>query len=218
VITIMYDTYGRELTSPDDRVGWLDQHCAARVSATIATTGACAPFAYDLADVYQESMLALLIRVRKHDLPVEEYLPVLMGIAQHKAVDSRRRRGRSPLTNAAAALSEVDDGCPNGRSYAGLLEHMGPAERHEFGAVLVELLAELPSRQGLVARLYILHFDEFRPRATFAALAALVSQVTGKREHPATVKSDWHAARAKLRAGLARRGYVPPDETDPRSR
>jgi len=103
----------------------------------------------------------------------------------------------------------VDDGGPEGGGYARLVGRMTAAEREEFGAVLAGLLAELPPRQRVVAELYIAHFDEFRPRATFAVLAELVSAASGQPERPETVKGDWHAARAKLRAGLARRGYVP---------
>jgi hypothetical protein len=140
--------------------------------------------------------------------PTEEYLPLCQGIARHKAADARRRLARRHLTNAAAALSEADDTGPEGGNYARLVGRMSAAEREEFGAVLAELLTALPPRQRLVAELYVLHFEEFRPRATFDVLAGLVSGVSGQPERPDTVKGDWHAARAKLRAGLARRGYL----------
>jgi hypothetical protein len=151
----------------------------------------------------------MLVEARRRQPATEEYLPLCQGIARHKAADARRRDARRHLTNAAAALSEADDTGPEGGGYARLLGRMRAAECEEFGAMLAELLTELPPRQRLVAELYIAHFEEFRPRATFAPLAELVSAVSGRQERPETVKGDRHAARAKLRAGLVRRPYLP---------
>jgi hypothetical protein len=160
-------------------------------------------------DVCQDTYLAMLVEARRRQPPTEQYLPLCQGIARHKAADARRRGARRHLTNAAAALSEADETGPEGGGYARLLGRMSAAECDEFGAVLAGLLTELPPRQRLVAELYIGHFAEFRPRATFAPLAELVSAASGHPQRPETAKGDWHAARAKLRAGLARRGYLP---------
>jgi DNA-directed RNA polymerase specialized sigma24 family protein len=161
----------------------------------------------DLKDAYQETLRAVLERVRAPGFDPRRPLRLVYAIARRKGTDFLRRRGHRPNTNedailhlVAADLKETDLGFA-------WKKRMGPVEAKEFREVLLKAVAVLPERQRLVARVFIDHFEEFRERDTYQPLARAVSAVTGEPENVAAVKSAWRAARATLAEELARRGY-----------
>jgi hypothetical protein len=97
---------------------------------------------------------------------------------------------------------------------ADLSSRLDALERAELRGVFAELFGQLPPRQALVARLFLLHADDFGPRDTYQRLTEIVEAVTGQPQSVTAVKSAWHAARAALAVELRRRGYGP-EEDDP---
>jgi hypothetical protein len=139
----------------------------------------------------------------------EPPVPVALfkAIARHKVQDALRRRGRRPATNTAAELGRIDaaDGdTPLGR---GRPVPWTPAEYAGFRRKLLDRLAVLPPRQGLVVGLYLRRFEERGRPERWARLAAALSAVTGRLENPRTVKSLYRFGRARL-AGLLAADYA----------
>jgi DNA-directed RNA polymerase specialized sigma24 family protein len=210
--TLTYDTFGAVLDSPDSRLTWLAQQYGGRIAQGInrVTRGSLSP--EDLWDVYQETLCESWKRVRDKNIPAEEYLPMMRAIAYCNGLDELRRRRKRPLTNLGEALYTIED--PRHCSGRGSWwQRMGQAEREEFGAALLDAVAELPLRQRLVAEVFLKHYQEFGERATHGRLTELVSAVTEQPENVVTVKSLWHTAKRTIAAALRRRGYDVTEET-----
>jgi RNA polymerase sigma factor (sigma-70 family) len=161
----------------------------------------------ELMVAYQETMLALIEKVREPGFDPSRPLRMLYGIARNKAKDLLRERGHRMNTNedgylgaAAADLKNTDLG------FEWRL-NIGPAEANEFREIVLEIIQTLPPRQRLVARCFVDNYEDFRERNTSKPLAEAVSAVTGKAESVAAVRSDWRFAREKIAAALVRRGY-----------
>ena len=77
----------------------------------------------------------------------------------------------------------------------------------EFRQNLHEVVAELPGRQLIVARVFVDNYEDFRARDTYAPLAELVGKITGKLESVVAVKNVWLEAKKKIVAEMTRRGF-----------
>jgi RNA polymerase sigma factor (sigma-70 family) len=164
----------------------------------------------DLADVYQETLLALLEKVRKPSFRLRRHpadlalLSLAYKIAHHKGINVLRRRQQGRIQGAAILPGLPADSRESDFGFA-VKQRLGPAEAREFRRVLFDILQTLPERQRLVARVFMEHYEDFRQRDTYQQLAQKVSEVTGRPESEAAVKSAWRAARDKIRAELRRR-------------
>jgi DNA-directed RNA polymerase specialized sigma24 family protein len=163
--------------------------------------------AEDLKDAYQETLKGVLEKVRTPGFEPGRPLRLVYAIARRKGCDCLRRRGHRVATSDDATLNRIT-AAPGGSDlgFAGR-QRMGPAEAKEFRELLLQIIAALPARQRLVARVFVDHFEEFRQRETYQPLARAVSAITGEPENVTAVKSAWRAARATIVGALAQRGY-----------
>jgi DNA-directed RNA polymerase specialized sigma24 family protein len=161
----------------------------------------------DLQDAYQETLRAVMLHVSRPGFQPERPLRLVFALARRKGVDALRRRGHQVRTDVQSVLECGAADLVASRVGAVWRERMGPAEAAEFREVLLEIVQSLPERQRLVARVFIDHFEDFGRRDTYEPLAASLSVVTGQPENVQAVKSAWRAARGKIAAELARRGY-----------
>jgi DNA-directed RNA polymerase specialized sigma24 family protein len=161
----------------------------------------------DMKDAYQETLRAVLERVRSPGFEPSRPLRLVYAIARRKGTDALRRRGYRANTNEDSILHLVAADLKESDLGFAWKKRMGPAEAKEFREVLLKAVAALPARQRLVARVFIDHFEEFRERNTYQPLARAVSTVTGEPENVAAIKSAWRAARTTLAEELARHGY-----------
>jgi DNA-directed RNA polymerase specialized sigma24 family protein len=148
-------------------------------------------------------LLALLVRLRQPHYNPDEPLRLACAVARNKGIDALRQR-RHPLRGVGLL--------PDAAADSELLERLDSVERRELRGLLNELFGQLPPRQALIARLFLLHCDDFGPRDTYDRLTHIVAAVTGRCETVTAVKSAWHAARTVLATELRRRGYAPCEE------
>ena len=161
----------------------------------------------ELMVAYQETMFALIQKVREPGFDPRRPLRIVYKIARNKAVDLRRERRYRMNTNEDGFLGAVAADLKNTELGFQWRLNIGPAEAKEFREILLEIIQTLPPRQRLVARCFVDHYEDFRERDTYRPLAEAVGAVTGKAESVAAVKSDWRFAREKIAAELVRRGY-----------
>jgi DNA-directed RNA polymerase specialized sigma24 family protein len=214
VVTVTYDAFGSVFHSPDDRLSWVHRALSSRLAQFIRGVTWGLISREDVQDAYQETVHAFWNILGSRDVPAEEYLPRLQAIARNKAIDALRRKRHRPGTNNEEILLTLEDPyCyPADRFYYGS-PRLAPAEGRELSAVLAEVVAALPPRQRLVARVYLEHCAEFGARDVYEPLTALVQEITGQQENVETIKSLWHAARKAIQAALVRRGYDLDDDS-----
>jgi len=161
----------------------------------------------ELMVAYQETMLALIEKVRQPGFDPSRPLRIVYTIAGNKGTDLLRGRKHRMNTNEDGFLVAVAADLKNTDLGFEWRLNTGPAEVKEFREILLEIIQTLPLRQRLVARCFVDNFEDFRERNTSKPLAEAVSAVTGNAESVAAVRSDWRFAREKIAAALVRRGY-----------
>jgi DNA-directed RNA polymerase specialized sigma24 family protein len=160
----------------------------------------------DWLDVYQETMMTMIAKVREPGFDPRRPLRLVQVIACRKAIDHLRRKGHrvntqddSILPHIAADLKNTDLGFE--------WQSLGPADWKEFRKALHEVIALLPDRQREVAMAYVDHYEDFKERDTYLPLAEAVGRITGKKQNVVAVKSAWIEARRKIAEALTKRGF-----------
>jgi DNA-directed RNA polymerase specialized sigma24 family protein len=160
----------------------------------------------ELMVAYQDTMLALIRKVREDGFDPSRPMRIVFAIASNKGLDllrARRHRMSTSLDllidSVAASLKDTETGFR--------WQLLSPAERKEFREIVLASVRELPERQQIVARCYIDCFERVLQEDSYRPLAEAVSCVTGKQESLANVKSAWHVAKRKIASALTRRGY-----------
>lgn len=161
----------------------------------------------ELKDAFQETMLALVQKVREPGFDPSRPLRMVKAIARNKALDILRERRRHRVnTNHDAILDALAENL-QGSDVAFGHGLLSPSGKVEFWDAVVAIVLTLPERQRVVARAFIDNFEDFGARDTYRPLADAVSAITGQMEDVVAVKSAWREAREKIRAGLVERGY-----------
>ena len=160
----------------------------------------------DWMDIYSQTMLELIQKSREPGFHHQSPLPLAFHIAKCRARDMLRRRKHraNPDTDAildyvARDFSESDIGIK--------LRYPDKLVWEEFRQNLYEVIAALPDRQRIVARVFVDNYEDFRERDTYTPLAELVSKITGKPESVVAVKNAWLEAKNKIVKELTRRGF-----------
>lgn len=158
--------------------------------------------AEDLADVWQDTLLAVITALRRNRFDADRPLvPWLSAIASRRAIDLARRR--SSHARALDVLGRELSRTAVGRRWALL----GAAERREILDLLAAEIAGLPPRQRLVLRTFSLHYPE---TADMEVLRKRVSAALGEEATIASVKRALQEGRRKLRELFERKGYRVP--------
>jgi DNA-directed RNA polymerase specialized sigma24 family protein len=184
---------------PDRALAYLHEHFGLLIARYLKRVTWSLLGAEDLKDAYQETLKGVLEKVRAPGFEPARPLRLVYAIARRKGLDCLRRRGHRPVADNAL-LHRITAEPPGP-------ERLGPAEAKEFREVLLQIVQALPDRQRLIARVFVDHFEEFRPRETYEPLARAVSAITGEPVNVPAVKSAWHAARGTIATELSRRGY-----------
>jgi RNA polymerase sigma factor (sigma-70 family) len=163
---------------------------------------------HDLQDVYQETMIGMLVRARKPAFEPCRSLRIVLTIARNKAIDLLRKRGHKINLDEDAILEVVAAATKDSDILLKWRQHISPIDARELREILLLFIATLPERQRLVAQCFIDNFEEFRERDTYRPLANAVNAITGATESVADVKNSWRYAREKIVAELQRRGYT----------
>ena len=147
----------------------------------------------DLADVWQDTLLAVLQSIRQGRLESDRPLaPWLATVAWRRAADLRRRR-----SSESRALTAVGEALER----AGWSQVSGEDERALLEDVL-ERIATLPRRQRIVLRAFS---DGYPETASMETLRRQASESCGEDLSLAAVKRALQEGRRKLREMLDRR-------------
>ena len=161
----------------------------------------------DLQDVYQDTMIAFVEKLREGDFDYERPLRMLNTIAKNKAVDFRRRRGYRQSKEGGGLVDLLAEELKDTSVGWHWQTMMGATERGHFMKAVLEIIDGLPERQRMVALAFVDNYEDFQVRNTYQPLAEAVGSRTGKVESVAAVKSAWHQARKKIAEELVDRGY-----------
>jgi hypothetical protein len=151
-------------------------------------------------------MLELIEVARAPGFDPHKPLALVFTIAHRRVKDKLRRMKHRPNADPDAILEYV------GKDYAGSdfgfkWKYADNLHWKDFEQALREVIATLPGKQLIVARVFVDNYETFRERDTYGPLAELVSEVTGEQETVAAVKSAWHEAKQKIVRELTRRGF-----------
>jgi|SRR5215471_19773468 len=163
---------------------------------------------HDLQDVYQETMIGMLVKARKPGFEPCRSLRIVLVIARNKAIDLLRKRGHQIKLDDDAILEVVAANMKDSDILVQWRQHISPIDARELREILLLLIATLPDRQRIVAQCFIDNFEEFRERDTYRPLTNAVNAITGATECLADVKNNWRYAREKIVAELQRLGYT----------
>jgi len=160
----------------------------------------------DRLDVLQQTMLELIEVARAPGFDPHKPLALVFTIAQRRIKDKLRRNKHRPSADPDAILTHV------AKDYAGSAfgikwKFADNLHWEDFRQALHEVIATLPGKQLIVARVFVDNYETFRERDTYGPLAELVSRVTGEQETVAGVKSAWHEAKQKIVREMTRRGF-----------
>jgi len=160
----------------------------------------------DWLDVLQQTMLELTEKARAPSFDHHKPLSLVFTIAGRRIKDKLRRMKHRANSDPDAILEYVAKDY-NGSEFGMKWKYAENLHWEDFQQALHEVIATLPGKQLIVARVFVDNYENFRERDTYAPLAELVSRVTGEQETVAGVKSAWHEAKQKIVRELTRRGF-----------
>lgn len=160
----------------------------------------------DRLDVLQQTFLELWQKTQSPAFDIRRVLAIVFQIAKCRVRDTLRRMKHRANSDTDAILGYV------AKDYASSdigqkLRRPDKVDWAEFRQHLHEVIAALPGRQLIVARIFVDNYEDFRERDTYGPLAELVSAVTGKPETVAAVKNVWLEAKQKIVKEMTRRGF-----------
>jgi DNA-directed RNA polymerase specialized sigma24 family protein len=160
----------------------------------------------ELMVAYQDTMLALVERVRAEGFDPSRPLRMVYAIARNKGHDLLRARRHRMNTHEDAVIEAVAVSLKD-TEVGFRWQLLTPSERREFREIVLATIQTLPGRQQIVARCYVDCFENVLREGSYRPLAEAVSLVTGEAETVVNVKGAWHVAKKKIATELARRGY-----------
>jgi DNA-directed RNA polymerase specialized sigma24 family protein len=156
--------------------------------------------AEDLKDVYQDTMLSILLKIRTHELePRGNVVGLLYCIAKRRAIDCLRRRQRQQVVRSAERTTVIH------------YWYDEPHTLNELLDIVCQFIATLPDCEQLVLRAEMEHLKRGEVAESETLWLEQILDEVHKSGHPlmtlTAVKSARQRARAKLREHLANRGY-----------
>ena len=158
-------------------------------------------------DVYQQTFLELIPKVRAIEFDWRNPLPLVYTIACRRAIDAAKGKGFLWARKGSdEAIPFIANDLKDTRIGAGW-KSLDPLVRKEFRKALDEIIDKLPSKQKIVVVCFKDVYEEVRRSNKYARLAQAVSEVTQKPESVSSVKSALREALMKITGELKRRGY-----------
>lgn len=162
----------------------------------------------DCLDVFQQTMLEFWQKAQLPDFHHRKLLALVFQIAKCRTVDRLRRKKHRVNSDTDAILEHVANDFAGSVRGHKLRYPDEMVEWGEFRQNLHEVIAELPGRQLIVARVFVDNYEDFRERDTYVPLAELVEKITGKVESVVAVKNVWLEAKKKIVSEMTRRGFT----------
>lgn len=155
----------------------------------------------ELADVYQDTLLSLIRKVRAHEIDyTQPLLPLARTVARRRAMDFLRNQGHCPERGAESASELETQELLSSDLW--LRWRCSRPDWESFRAALREEIGKLSKKQRIVAEAVVNHLGE-----SWDEIRDEVARVTGRNETVVAVKSAWRDAKALLAERLTGRGY-----------
>lgn len=120
----------------------------------------------ELKDVFQETMIGLIKRVRGNEVEPEGSMRLVYAIARNQAITARQKKVR--LSGRADTDQQLVDAFAtadlDGTSFRIRWKFADPLEKSELEEALVDMIASLPDRQKLVTHIFFEIYEEIRER------------------------------------------------------
>ncbi len=159
----------------------------------------------DVVEAYQETLVGIWQRARSGCFDAKRpLLPLLLTIAQRKAIDGLRQR-RSAEVSYDEMFSAVDERLSRSRVGEAWRAVAAKEDGRRIMTMIRETVAGMPGRQHLVASAVM---DFFPQTPSCEAVRDRIKQMTGMALTAVAVKRAWQEARKKIRAVLVREGYM----------
>jgi len=159
----------------------------------------------DWLDVLQQTMLEFIEKVRTPDFDHRKPLALVFTIAGRRIRDLLRRKKFRANTDSDVILAHIAK--DYNESDVGIGYRHADVDWNLFRENLHEVIAELPERQRIVARVFVDNYEDFRANDTYGPLATLVGEVTGQVESVVAVKNAWYEAKRKIVREMTHRGF-----------
>ena len=159
----------------------------------------------EVVDAYQETLLGIWQSARSGCFDARRpLLPLLLTIAQRKAVDGLRHRSSADVAYDGMfdAIEERFSGSRVGEAWKIVAAN---EDGRRMMMMIRDTVASLPERQHLVASTVI---DFFPHTPSCEAVRDRIKQITGMALTVIAVKRAWQEARKKIREKLIREGYM----------
>lgn len=162
---------------------------------------------FSVKDVYQQTMLELIPKVRSVEFDLRKPLALVYTIACRRAIDASKGKGFLWAKKGSdEAIPFIASDLKDTRLGTGW-KSLDPLIRKEFRKALDEIIDTLPPRQKLVVVCFKDVYQEVRQSDKYSRLAEAVNEVTQKHESVSSVKSALREALKKIGEELKRRGY-----------
>ncbi len=161
----------------------------------------------DIADIYQEVMLEMIIACRKPRFDTNEPMRLVYRIAFTNTKEFLRNRGLRSGANIDDCLEYLGADFKD-TDVELRWKHMSAEQQLKFRFALFDIInTTLPEMQRATANVYVTRFKDTRETDRFEAVAAGVRAHTGKDITAAAAKQNWYRARIIIANELKKRGF-----------
>jgi hypothetical protein len=177
------------------------------IASYIKFVGHGALDSHDLADIYQNVMVEMIIACRRPNFDPAEPMRLVYRIAMTNTKEYLRNRGIRTATNLDDCLpylaADLKDTNVELRWKYTTLE-----QQREFRFALFDVINEcLPNMQRETAIVFITRYEKTRESDRFEAVASGIRERTGKDITAAAAKQNWYRARTVIAEEMKKRGF-----------
>jgi hypothetical protein len=161
---------------------------------------------HDIADIYQNVIVDMILACQKPDFDPTEPMRLVYRIAFTNTKEFKRNRGIRSAANLDDCLDYLAEDF-NDTDVRLRWRLMDEAQQRDFYNALFEIVIELPDMQRDTAIVFITRWKHTRETDRFDAVAEGVREFTKKDITASAAKGNWYRARTKIAEELKKRGF-----------
>jgi hypothetical protein len=200
------DLEGEFRSSPKEGMEALHIFFSDEIAGYIKCAGLGALDVNDIADIYQDVMLDMILASQKPGFDPKEPMRLVYRIAYTNTKDFLRKRGIRCAANLDDCLEHLAKDL-KGSSVQLRWKYMTPDQQEAFNSALFDVICELPEMQKVTALVFITRYKETRDTDLFAEVATGVREFSGHDMTAAAAKGNWYRARPTIAEKMIQRGF-----------
>lgn len=160
----------------------------------------------EIRDVYQDTLVEFIRRVRRPDFDPHKPLRLIQHIARCRAIDLARRKKASRVRNAGDLIEVLAEDLKDTKVS---LEWRLTArdEWPRFRQALDQAIGDLPPKQQAAALAFLEVYEVVRAENSYRALAERIREMTGEDCTTVQASDNWRVARKTIAAKLRRQKF-----------